>query len=333
MLNRRGIFCLILILLIAPFAVLAQAAEPIEYGQTIEGSLTSSALEVRYTFSGQEGDVIVAEHLSEDYDSYLILEQDGVEITYNDDGAGNLDSRIGPFALPSSGEYTLVVTSLSRSDVGDYTVTLDTVEFAPFALGEASSVTFTEEEPTVYFTFEGEQGQVLSFTVDGTIDSAMDIIGPDGYVLTSDDDSGSGNNPEILNFVVSQPGTYTVILRSLFGDAGTAKVVFSESSLPTLDATPQTLSFSGDSPEQSLTFEASPNTVYRLTIRVVEGDTASPSIDMSQNGYSVGYFSSSSIHGLSVEFSIVEGGTVIARFSEYSYSDVALEVTLEEVAQ
>ncbi len=305
----------------------------IEYSQTVEGRLTSSELQVRYVFTGTEGDVIIAEHYSEDYDSYLTLEFNGSEIAYNDDGAGNLDSRIGPFTLPSTGSYTLVVTSLSRADTGSYEVRLDRVEVQSIEIGEETTVEFTPSDSVLFFMVEAQLGDIISIEVDSEIDTSLSISDPSNYTVISDEDSGSGFNPEIIDFSLSQAGTYTVALRSVNGEAGEATITISRAELPSLNDGPQTISFSSSVFNRTLVFDAEAGTTYRLTLDVVRGDSASPSIDITQAGNSLGYTSTSRVERLSIDITPSDDGEVVLRFSEYSYTNISIEVTLEEVGE
>lgn len=303
----------------------------IEYGQDVEGQLTADQLEVRYTFTGAAGDVIIAEHYSDDYDSYLILEYNGIEQIYNDDGAGNLDSRLGPYVLPSTGEYTLVVTSLSRSDTGSYEVTLDRVDLATIEFNEATTVEFAPNDSSLYFQFEANAGDVIDIEVDSDLDTSLSLVDPSGYSVVNDEDSGSGSNPEALGVSLSSSGTYTLILQSVEGEAGPVEVSVSRAELPSLNDGPQDVTFSSSTFTRTVTFEAEAGTTYRLTLDLTRGTEGSPSIDITQEGISLGYTSTSQVSRLSIDLVPDSDGEVVLRISDYSYSNLTYQVTLEEV--
>lgn len=305
----------------------------IEYTQEVEGELSRDELEVRYVFTGQTGDVIIAEHYADAYDSFLILEQGGVQLTSNDDGAGNLDSRIGPFILPTTGEYTLVVTSLSRQDVGTYTVTLDRVEVQSVALGDSVELEFNNRNDAYYLTFEAQIGDVLNISVESDVDTTLTLSDPSNYPLITDDNSGGGYNPEVLDFAINQFGTYTLVLRSVAGDAGSATVTISRSELPSLDEGSQTVTFSSSIFNRTLTYNAEAGQTYRITLDVVRGSVASPTIDITQNGTQLGYTSSNRVSRLSLDVDAPADGEIVLRLSEYSYTDIAIEVEIEEVGR
>ncbi|HOW88857.1 MAG TPA: carboxypeptidase-like regulatory domain-containing protein, partial [Elusimicrobiales bacterium] len=124
---------------------------PITAGQTLNGSLETSdcfssersAYEDRYSFQGRAGDIVTAEMLASGFsDTYLYLYGPVVTGTntytggssqepnaYNllaadDDGAGNLNSRISGVILPRDGVYTIGAASYGNNITGAYTMSL-----------------------------------------------------------------------------------------------------------------------------------------------------------------------------------------------------------------
>lgn len=105
-------------------------------GRTIEGHLGSSdGLSPRgtytqaWTFTGRQGQQVIINLQSEDFDAYLYLGTGSgdnfVELTYDDDGGdGWLDSRI-EFVLPHSGEFTILATSFGSGAEGAYTLSFE----------------------------------------------------------------------------------------------------------------------------------------------------------------------------------------------------------------
>ena len=73
-----------------------------------------------FTFEGTAGQDVVFELISDDFDCYLYLSGPGLEgVLSDDDGAGNLDSRL-EVTLPASGTYTVVVSALSEGSTGAF---------------------------------------------------------------------------------------------------------------------------------------------------------------------------------------------------------------------
>ncbi|PJF26088.1 MAG: hypothetical protein CUN53_09480 [Phototrophicales bacterium] len=302
----------------------------IEYTQRVEGELTSAALTANYSFRGEAGDAVVIRLESSDFDSYLTLRDTaGNELTYNDDGAGNLNSLIGPFMLPETGEYLIEARSLGGTSTGRYTLSLDRVEMAQIAYGEKVEVTFDARNSAFYFAFDASAGDVITVTANsgGSIDTRLTLNDQYNYQLISDDDSGSGFDPEILNYVINSSGTYSLVVQASAPGEGTVELTISRGELPSLDDGAQTIRFSDSVYERSLRFTGEAGENVTLNITTASG-TMSPSIDITQNGMSIGYTSSSSITSLSFSFVTPDDGDVLVRINEYSYNNAELTVEL-----
>jgi hypothetical protein len=117
---------------------------PIRINQTMYGQLTtsdgrspikgSSYYCDRYTFYGTAGQRVVILLTSSAFDTFLyLIGPSGSVLTYDDDGGPGTGSRIPPlpwpprdvtYTLPSSGTYTIEVTSNSPNATGSYTLIL-----------------------------------------------------------------------------------------------------------------------------------------------------------------------------------------------------------------
>ena len=73
-----------------------------------------------FNFEGVAGQEVVFELISDDFDCYLYLTGPGLAGTLSDDdGAGNLDSRI-EVTLPEGGTYTVVASALEEGSTGAF---------------------------------------------------------------------------------------------------------------------------------------------------------------------------------------------------------------------
>jgi hypothetical protein len=316
------------------FSVDEAQVRQIEYTQTIEDSLTNAELTHNYTFTAQAGDAVVVRLESDDFDSYLrLLSPNGSELTYNDDGGGNLNSLIGPYPLSETGTYTIVASSLGGQSTGDYVLSLNRVEMQQIAYGDKLDIEFTPQDQEFFFTFEGTTGDVLNVEVDsdGGVDTSLTLNDPFNYQVLTDEDGGSGFDPEISGFVLTQTGQYTLLLRSTTGLAGTVAVNFDRGELPSLDEGAQSVSFSGTVTTRALSFTGEAGAVLRFTAVILSGDTGSPSIELLQAGSSVAYISANGVSRISFDLVVPDDGDVLVNFSDYSYSNVSYEVTLESV--
>lgn len=89
-------------------------------GRVVQGSLPIGERYVDYTLQVQQRRLITIELSSRDFDSYLHLLRDGIEIDRNDDDGEGLDSRI---SLPlEPGSYTVRVSSFMERGSGQFTI-------------------------------------------------------------------------------------------------------------------------------------------------------------------------------------------------------------------
>src|SRR5690606_19818705 len=98
-----------------------------------------------------------------------------------DDGGGNLNSLIGPYVLPATGTYTIAASSLSESATGGYTLALERVELNMVAYGDEIEGELGKNTPSVYYSFEGASGDVVSIEVDSDADTNLTLNDPYNY--------------------------------------------------------------------------------------------------------------------------------------------------------
>lgn len=146
----------------------ACAYQSIAYGQTVNGSLSTTDCtdDVNgvifyadyYQFSGTAGDKIYIQQSSTSIDPWLMLIFPSGNFTYNDDGGGGTTARIPPasgyYALPESGTYLLEATSAISRTTGPYTLVLAKQAAAATLPGAPTNVTATagNGSATVAFT-------------------------------------------------------------------------------------------------------------------------------------------------------------------------------------
>jgi len=114
-------------------------ATAISVGQTVSGSLSSGTCTswyrgsayyaARYTFSGTAGQAVYILLTSSAFDTYLyLIDPAGRVVAEDDDGGGGLNSRIpagsGSLVLPSTGTYSIEVTSYAPYATGEYRLSL-----------------------------------------------------------------------------------------------------------------------------------------------------------------------------------------------------------------
>ncbi|MEO8607614.1 MAG: PPC domain-containing protein [Chloroflexota bacterium] len=312
--------------------------QSIEYSQSINGALSAGQATAGYRFSGEAGDVITITMRSSAFDSYLSLSQAGdssYALITDDDSAGGSDARIGPYTLPTSGDYIITASSYDATVTGAYTLELDRAVLSPIEFDQPVTVDITADNATQYFSFEGKTGDVINVEADsgGSVDTSLTLTGPDSYQVTSDDDSGKDFDPEISHLVLSSDGTYTIGLSAYSaGDNGTVKLTLTRAPLRSLDDGPQDVRLNEKITQDVLTFTGAAGQSYRLWVEV-RGSVGSPNLTITQNGTSVATGSASTSSALMVEFTVPDDGAVTVQITDYSYAKVVMNVRVEAVGE
>lgn len=213
---------LMLVVLLLGSAALAQGEQTITFGETVEGVLSSEAPAVEYTFAGEQGQFVRITMLQVDsMDPYLrLLDAGGSVLAEDDDSAGSLNSRIGPYRLPANGTYTIVATSLGGSDTGAFTLSLDTATVQRIEYGQRMTGELSPDEPQAEYSFSAEAGDVVSIDLESDdFDAYLTLKSADTQAtVANDDDSGSGRNARIGPLTLADSGDYTIAVSAFFSD-------------------------------------------------------------------------------------------------------------------
>jgi hypothetical protein len=146
--------------------VQAQTVSTLTYGQTVNGSTASSGTE-NWTFSGSEADVIIISMESAEFDTYLELRgPDGVLLSSDDDGGGDLNSQIIR-GLPETGQYTITAGGFG-DERGAYTLSLTLA--SDFAANVENALAQANIPTGTGFIAEGMNEIIIDLTeVDATV--------------------------------------------------------------------------------------------------------------------------------------------------------------------
>jgi hypothetical protein len=153
--------------------VSAQDATPIAYGEAVAGEISNEIFEVSYTFTGSEGDIIIAEMLPVDVlgdltsPQVLILDAGGAVIGDSSETISFGQATL-VLQLPSSSDYTVIATrrdGRSGDSVGEYTLTV----LLPEVLAEGDEITgsVSSEGSTQYFIIQPEADARLTYSKTG----------------------------------------------------------------------------------------------------------------------------------------------------------------------
>ncbi len=314
-------------------SVTESSVNRIEYTQEVSDSFTANVLSTDYLFTGSAGDGVIIQLASEDFDSYLrLIDSNDNELITNDDSGGTLNSQIGPFILPSTGTYTIRASSLSGTATGAYVLNLESIETSSIAYGETVDVEFTEGDREFYFTFTGSYADIVSATVDSDrgVNTSLVINDTYNYQIGSDSDGGSGYDPELFDISLTSAGTYTLIVRAEDNQNGTVQVTLDSSPPLSLNDGAQTVTFGDNTTTVPLSFTADAGQNYRLSVAILRGDQSSSiNLDVRQGENTVANANASTVSNLVIDFVTSEAGEVTVVISEYSYSGINAEISIQ----
>lgn len=276
--HMRALFVIVLALAVwgAALPALAQTATPINIGDTVEGSLTTTQPQARYTFTGEAGQVIVITLISNAFDAYLTLEDaNGMFVASDDDGGGGGNARIGPLALPASGSFVIIATSLFGTETGAYSLKLATPQVSDSMLqfGDVVEDELTSSELVKTYYFEAQAGDAVIISLKSTaLDAYLELRSPTGASTWTDDDSGGDRNSLLGPLVLPEEGLY-VINATSFGRSSTGPFTLSLKKVeltPLTFDTPVTVNLVAGEPLY-FTFEGASSQIVDL--RVDSGNT------------------------------------------------------------
>ena len=125
---------------------------------------------------------------------------------YQDNGDGEFNPA-DRLVAEGGGEATEATTAAPEAEIS-------------LAYGEVGEGTLNMGE-RVDWRFMGQAGDVVSLSAEAAnpaqLDTYLELYGPDGSRLTSDDDSGDASNALITEFELPADGVYTVAVSSLAG--------------------------------------------------------------------------------------------------------------------
>jgi hypothetical protein len=229
---RSFLRILMLLALLSGTALLAQTTT-LDFGDTVQGMLTTAETAIEYTFAGEQGQFvsITMTRVDDDVDPYLrLLDANGRTLAEDDDSAGNLNSRIGPYRLPANGTYTIVATSLSGSDLGLFDISLQTTTVRRLEYGQMVTGELSAETPTVDYTFSASADDIVSIDLESDdFDSYLTLSAASpSRELTYNDDGGMNLNARIGPYQLTEAGDYVVTVSALGSSVGKFRLTLNQ---------------------------------------------------------------------------------------------------------
>ena len=212
--------------------VSSASGSALRYGDSVINTIDSLQHQFFYTFRAQRGDLVTArmQRASGNLDPYLILtDSDGMVIAQNDDlpGSGSLDAAIEGVLIREDGIYVLAAGRFggaAGTTSGAFVLTLESAVQSglgtrfdaaiPIAYGAVIEGEITSTVSALYYTFEGQAGDVIAVRMDrisGALDPLVALTDARARELVSDDDGGEGQNALIASFTLPVDGAYTIL--------------------------------------------------------------------------------------------------------------------------
>lgn len=304
--------------------------QSIDYGETVEVNMSPERPVAIYTFSGEAGQRITAEATAPNPGSYFTLsrlESGGFRNTLSGSQYERGKMRIGAFALPAAGDYTLEVYAQYIAEPFD--IALKLTEVIPVALsyGETVRGTFNGEDETFYYSFDAAYGDMVDIRVEGdeSLDTVLTLYNQYG-VMFIDDDAGAYYHPEILRQFINEDGEHIISLAPFTPDAeGDFSLTVERATGYLLDDGEQIVSF-GKQGSHVLAFTAQAGETVRLNLKVIDG--LLPFINVSQRTRNLLNLGTGDLQDVAIELTIPEAGIVIVRLDRnYGNMDMNSPIT------
>lgn len=198
-----------------------EQAQLIDYGMTVEVTLTAEFPERFFCFFADAGDILTVTARSEDFSpTVAILDGGAVELARASDSERSGQARIAVFTVPAAGVYTLAAGAADRDNLGDAArLALElSGRAAPhagqtleIAYGAVMSGLISAENPVEEFVFAGSAGDVVRISMErasGDLDALVTLYAQDRKQIAFDDDGAENNDALIDGFTLPYDGLY-----------------------------------------------------------------------------------------------------------------------------
>lgn len=212
--------------------VLGQEGRQLQYGDTIQGTITGQDYRQVFYFQARRGDVVAVQMtpIGGNLDPLLLLADNaGNVLAMADDTAEGFSAAIATVEIPEDNYYFIVATRFGHSlgvTEGNFELALQRVGVLSVAgvflnYGDSVVGLVDEQSPQVNYTFEARRGDIVNVRmqrISGNLDPYVYIMDENGQVLAANDDQGGLLDAAIEDFLILDPGTYTIVA-TRFGEA------------------------------------------------------------------------------------------------------------------
>jgi hypothetical protein len=192
-------------------------SRPVSFDEPLRDTLADR--ETSYYFDGAGGEHILIFVSSSEFDTYLeLLNAQGEVIVENDDDSRTVNSMID-VVLPRTEIYFVIVSAYSLDAGGDFELELyrqgGSLSAGGAIVPGQKAAGRLLPETAAEWRFQGQADEVISASVmprdpEDTLDLFLELLGPDGRVIASDDDQGFGLDPELVDLRLPVDGEYVL---------------------------------------------------------------------------------------------------------------------------
>ena len=200
---------------------LPAAAQEFE-GRLGEGSpvlATDGTYYRMHEFEARDGEELVIDLMSSDFDAFLFVHSPTGEIYHDDDGGAGLDSRL-TITANATGTWRAFANTVERGESGRYRLTVQRVDAAQFETRNFTGRLHAGSQrlPTsgAFYhehTIELEAGQQVTIDLmSEAFDALLHVHSPSGQVFT-DDDGGAGTDSRLV-LTTDRAGVWRMVATS-----------------------------------------------------------------------------------------------------------------------
>lgn len=198
---KKKLFLMIFFVMLLALPMMAMAQTAISYGQVVAGEITESTPSISYTFSGNQGDLILVRMnavADSTLDSYVrLVDPQGFDFYSDDDSGGMGNALVGPVTLGETGTYTIIASSCCDSgtaySTGAFELVVDIAQIPTLAVGQPVPFELSNSNPIVFFNLLNDNipSKLARISVDiiggslGTSGVSVEVRGPIGNYFYS----------------------------------------------------------------------------------------------------------------------------------------------------
>ncbi len=206
-----------------------QAAVPMEFGESVQDTLTDDQPVKYFTFEARRDDLVTVtmERDGGRLDAYLKLANAGLqELAADDDGGGGKNAKLSEYLIPADGVYYILATRYEGPDapptIGRFKLTLTSQgnafdgvpqDIQHITYGTTVTGRIDDLTPQALYAFWGVEGDLITLAMnrgDGNLDPVVSVLNAESRPLVSDDDGGGEQNARIDRYKIPSTGVYYI---------------------------------------------------------------------------------------------------------------------------